>query len=65
MATNPTIQKGVWPYIFADRAFKLTAIDMRQMEHSEEWVDALSASFLGTDFPRLRSRLCVVTLSRR
>ncbi len=37
---------------------------MRQMEHSEEWVEAVSPSFLAAVFPRFRSLLCVVTLSR-
>lgn len=48
----------------SDQALERTAIDMRQMEHSEEWVDELSASLFGTDLPKLRSLLCVVTLSR-
>lgn len=48
----------------SDTAVKHTAIDIRQMEHSEEWVDELSASLLATFLPRLRSLLCVVTLSR-
>lgn len=47
-----------------------TAIDMRQMEHSEAWVEALSPSFLA--LPRFRSRwwvcllqLLLVALERR
>lgn len=65
MATKNHSERHLTVKIFQTRALELTAIDMRQMEHSEEWVDALSASFFGTDFPKLRSLLCVVTLSRR
>lgn len=38
---------------------KLTAIDIKQIEHSDECVEVLSESLVGAVFPRLRSRLCV------
>ena len=40
----------------------LTAIDMRQIAHSEEWVDAVSDSFLASGLPNARMRLWVVML---
>ena len=44
----------------------LTAIDIRQMEHSwEEWVEAESESFLGAVLPRSRRRLWVDILLAR
>lgn len=39
-----------------------TAIDIRHIEHSDEWVEAASFSFWGVALPKLRRRLCVVTL---
>ena len=36
---------------------RLTAIDIRHIEHSEEWDDAASESLLGAALPRSRSRL--------
>lgn len=43
----------------------LTAIDIKHIEHSDECVDAVSASFLGANFAKSRSLLCVVTLYMR
>lgn len=42
---------------------KLTAMDIRHIEHSEECEDAVSESFFA-GFPKSRSRLWVVTLAK-
>lgn len=41
---------------------ELTAIDIRHIEHSEEWEEAVSESFFVAVFPRSRSCLWVFTL---
>ena len=43
---------------------KLTAIDIKHIEHSDECVEAVSVSFFASDLPeaRARSLLCVVML---
>ena len=44
------------------RKDQLTAIDIRHIEHSDEWVDAVSEPVLVSDLPRARNLLCVVRL---
>ena len=43
---------------------ELTAIDIRHIEHSDEWEEAVSESFFVVVFPRSRSCLWVFTLCR-
>ena len=39
-----------------------TAIDIKHIEHSDECVEAVSASFFNAVLPRFCNRLCVETL---
>ena len=61
--TDKAVDSQHIPFIYLRGIAKLTAMDIRHIEHSEECEDVVSESFFA-GFPKSRSRLWVVTLDQ-